>query len=347
VKVDLYQADQGASRLYRLAEPARVANNAGIHAQVLAEFPILPGPLQVGRHVPAPTDADVVVFQRPAKHKTVEAIVGFQRQGVAVIVDVDDDLSCLHPAHPARDAFNPALNPQQNFQHLRRACALADLVTVTTPALAARYGAHGRVEILPNCVPEALLARPPAGDGRTLGWSGRSAHHPGDLQATCGGVAEALRRTGWRFLIVGPAEDARARLALDEEPAATGGLELADWYAGIGRLDVGIVPLGDTAFNAAKSTLKGLEYAALGIPFVASPSHEYQALARQGVGVLAASRSRNWRSALVALMDDETLRHEAAQRGRTAVHEHHTFEVNAPRWCDAWTDAIANRKGRR
>jgi hypothetical protein len=56
------------------------------------------------------------------------------------------------------------------------------------------------------------------------------------------------------------------------------------------QMDIGIVPLSDVRFNDAKSYIKGLEYAAAGIPFIASPSPEYLELAEAGVGRIA----RNW-----------------------------------------------------
>ncbi len=54
-------------------------------------------------------------------------------------------------------------------------------------------------------------------------------------------------------------------------------------------IDIGIIPLNDIPFNHAKSFIKGLEYVAAGIPFIASYSPEYQYLAEQGIGRVANS----------------------------------------------------------
>ena len=59
------------------------------------------------------------------------------------------------------------------------------------------------------------------------------------------------------------------------------------YTSSVAELGVGLVPLLDSAFNRAKSWLKGLEYAALGVPFVASPTPEYVKLAGLGAGLLA------------------------------------------------------------
>jgi hypothetical protein len=45
-------------------------------------------------------------------------------------------------------------------------------------------------------------------------------------------------------------------------------------------IHVGLVPLTRGPFNEAKSYLKGLEYAAAGIPFIATPTEEYQVAVR-------------------------------------------------------------------
>jgi hypothetical protein len=66
--------------------------------------------------------------------------------------------------------------------------------------------------------------------------------------------------------------------------------------------DIGIVPLSDVPFNHAKSFIKGLEYAAAGVPFVSSYSPEYQHLADCGIGRVAKS-DLEWQEHLDCLLD--------------------------------------------
>lgn len=75
------------------------------------------------------------------------------------------------------------------------------------------------------------------------------------------------------------------------------------------KIDLGIVPLEDTMFNAAKSCLKGMEWAAQGIPFVASDLPEYEWL---GVGLLAKS-FRDWTRCLSRMLDPEFRAEKAAE----------------------------------
>ena len=297
---------------------------------------------------PKPIDADIIVLQRVANKTTLEVMMSLQQAGHAVVVEIDDDLSSLHPHHPAHKVLNPTNDPDTNWEIMRQACKQADMVIVTTPALAERYGRHGRVRVLPNCIPANLLDLEPQGDGRTIGWPGFTPTHPNDLRATCGGVAETIRRVpGSHFLMVGPIIGVQEQLGLDEEPEFTDGIPvIEDYYKAITRLDVGIVPLEDNRFNRAKSWLKGLELAACGVPFVASPVAEYQKLADEGIGVLAGYRGRNWRQQLERLLKDPALRQDMVFRASEVIEDHHTIETEYEHWVDAWYQAAVNRDKR-
>jgi hypothetical protein len=229
-----------------------------------------------------------------------------------------------------------------NWQHMAEACRMADLVTVSTPALAERYGRHGRVAVLENCIPERLLSMPRNSDGNTVGWTGFTPTHPGDLRATQGGVAEVVRK-GARYLQVGPATGVKEQLGLDGYPEATAALpNIEDYYLAIGRLDVGICPLLDTKFNHAKSWLKPLEMAARGVVPVMSPVREYRDFCEEGVGFLA-SRGREWRSHIERLLKDDRRRREESELARATAADW-TIEGNAHYWVEAWERALKNRQ---
>ena len=84
--------------------------------------------------------------------------------------------------------------------------------------------------------------------------------------------------------------------------------------------DIGVVPLNlPLDFNEAKSALKGLEYAAAGIPFVASPSGEYKRLASMGIGRIA-STPDEWVTHLTELLDPEVRQAEATKARELLVH---------------------------
>jgi hypothetical protein len=78
-------------------------------------------------------------------------------------------------------------------------------------------------------------------------------------------------------------------------------------------MDIGIVPLRDTPFNRAKSAIKGLEYAAAGVPFIAQNLDSYASLRNDlGVGRIA-KRPTDWIRHIKELLDVDIRREEAAR----------------------------------
>jgi glycosyltransferase involved in cell wall biosynthesis len=285
-------------------------------------------------------DIDIVVLQRPLMYFMPDVINMLHARGIKVVVELDDDFHAAQTANLAFMLNHPRTNAAQNWHHLGNCVRKADLVTVSTPALAQRYGSHGRVVMLRNCVDDDYLEFHSKGDGRTVGWAGSTINHPTDLQATRGGVAMALDdHPDWRFMCVGGAKYVDAvqeGLELKKPPDATPLRPLDLHPLVVSMIDVGIAPLADLAFNHAKSYLKGLEYAALGIPFVASDMPEYRRLQeRYGIGVIAKPKARDWRRRLNVIMDSED-RVPYREFARSQVRRYLTISRNAWRWHEVW-----------
>jgi glycosyltransferase involved in cell wall biosynthesis len=101
------------------------------------------------------------------------------------------------------------------------------------------------------------------------------------------------------------------------------------------------VPLDDIAFNEAKSGLKMLEYAALGVPVIASPTSDNARLHGAGIGVLA-SKPKHWASLLRRLLTDPDERAALAVAGRAAAASQ-TIEGTTDRWWDAWASCTTRK----
>jgi glycosyltransferase involved in cell wall biosynthesis len=340
MRVTLVAADEGPCSQYRLLWPGQaVANTHGVQTKVVRELPHFGH----DRHETstATPETDVIVVQRPMWRLVVDEIPELQRRGIAVAVDLDDDFLALHPDHRAHGQ----LDEDTTGSYLVQACVAADVVTGPAPALLDRYAPHGRGALIRNYLPEWALDVPDRRHGNTIGWSGVAADHPGDLEDTGGAVAAVLRAHGARFHVVGPPDGVAERLGLDRPASGTGMLSIHDYFQALGSIDVGIVPLEPSRFNTAKSCLKGLEWAAAGVPFVASPTPEYEWLADQGIGRIART-PQEWEERLSELLGDEALRHEFASSARRLVAERFLLPGNAWRWVDAWSQARANRQAR-
>lgn len=355
--VKVYPADLGGCGYYRITWPARALQAQG-HESVDVVMPDEPEERQIqaqwlrrdGGHDEllgvAPMDADVVVLQRPLTDTLAQAVPMLQRQGIKVVVEIDDDFEAISRRNVSWSHVQPHLHPRRNKAWLAAACAQADLVVCSTLALAERYGSHGRVRVVRNRVPAAYLdiERPTIDAPASIGWSGSTETHPDDLQVTGGGVARAVRATGATFAVVGTGRGVRQRLGLAEHPVACGWQPIEHYPIAMAQFDVGIVPLELTAFNAAKSSLKMMEMAALGVVPVVSPTPENLRLWGEAVGIVADS-PRRWEGILKRLVRDDDYRTELAERSR-GVMRRHTIEGNADEWLAAWTAPLSAGKVR-
>lgn len=280
-------------------------------------------------------DADVAVVQRVTRSIAVDFVATLKAAGHRVVVDVDDDLDALHPAHPYRGVLD---GDTRSADNLHAACQLADVVTVTTQPLADRYG-YGKAVVLPNLIPARYLEVKARRKGPLrVGWTGRPISHLGDALVMGGRVGPVVAAAGARFAAWGQTADITfgqvgvpvgARVAVPYRPLRSGFPE------SVAELSVGLAPLQPTTFDIAKSWLKACEYAALGVPWVASPLPEYTKLHEMGCGLLAHSPDE-WADHVARLLASPGERADLAEAGR-AVMAHLTYEEHAHRWASAWT----------
>jgi glycosyltransferase involved in cell wall biosynthesis len=345
VKVYVYPADQHGCGMYRLIWPAKALAARGYDVTVVrpgdgSDLGLEAGIDINGRVVSVnyPPDADVIVMQRVA-HRFLRQAVPFMRaQGVAVVVDMDDDLSNIHPANPAYHHFDPENVSEKSADYswvtAQESCWDATMVTVSTEALIGRYAPHGRAVVLRNCVPESYLDVPHP-DSARVGWGGSVASHPTDLQVM-GDAVKRLVAWGHRFHLVGPPQGVDEVLGIGPADVfPTGVVKMVRWPFALTQLGIGVAPLARSVFNDAKSHLKILELSALGVPFVASPSPEYAGFATsQGVGLLARTPVE-WFNHINTLIKDAGLRRRMSAAGRD-VAARWTIEGNCTAWWEAW-----------
>jgi glycosyltransferase involved in cell wall biosynthesis len=113
--------------------------------------------------------------------------------------------------------------------------------------------------------------------------------------------------------------------------------------ADLAALDIGLLPLEDNAHDRGKSPLKLLQYAAAGVPMVASPVGMDPAVFRPGENYLAATADDDWIDAIKRLVDDPDLRTRLGMAARAAVAEHYGFD----RYTADFVDALLTAAGRR
>lgn len=285
-------------------------------------------------------EADVVVLQRPLSRQVFEVIGHLQDAGVAVVVELDDDFTSIHPRNVAWEKVQPHNDPHHNWRWLQRSCERADAFVCTTEILR-KYKPENST-VIPNYVPEwyttinSTYHQPPH-----IGWSGSLNVHPNDLPEVGSGVAQLVREGTHHFRVVGTGVGVPPQLNLPEEYDCkpTEWVPIEDYPNKMAEIDIGIVPLKLTDFNHAKSWLKGLEFAACGVPFVASATQPYiDLVSRYGIGAVVL-KQKHWKSQ-IARIDPEP--DGIIARQKVLINDL-TIERRAEEWLRAWQSAADAR----
>jgi glycosyltransferase involved in cell wall biosynthesis len=290
-----------------------------------------------------PPDLDVLVGQQ---------VFGADRGGVwrnaastpgrttALVFETDDDVWNLHGTNQEALGFrDPEL-----MASLEDSIRCADAVSVTTTALGEQISRlNQNVHVLPNCIDEALLRRERRRNDRlTIGWAGGSSHH-NDFAFAGKELRTFFRRNPEVELhIVGA--DFRAQLGRPRDRLSMWSENLVDYLARL-DFDIGIAPLAYHAFNRSKSDIKVLEYAALGIPVVATDYGPYSDSVQHGVTGFLVKRPHEWERYLRELVNDEAMRLEmGANAKRWAATR--TIQGNIWRWEEAYRSAVGTAEAR-
>jgi glycosyltransferase involved in cell wall biosynthesis len=110
----------------------------------------------------------------------------------------------------------------------------------------------------------------------------------------------------------------------------------------LSHLDIGIAPLLDNDFNRIRSDVKLKEYAAVGLPWLASPVGPYRGMGEDEGGRLVSDD--RWHAELDALVKDADERDRLGFRGRRWA-EGESIEHHVDRW-EAVLGEAAARAGR-
>jgi hypothetical protein len=335
VRVVVYPADAFGCGSFRMRWPGEACAQAGHDVQVVEPKDRRLRVVMEGHTVRdvLDVDADVVVLQRVTHAYMAQAVGVMRAKGITVVVDVDDDLSSIHPSNPAWAVHRPGAG-LHSWHNVSLACRNASLVTVSTPALLDVYARHGRGHVLPNYLPDYYYGIERV-DSDTIGWPGSYHSHPNDPESLGGAVARLVDE-GADFVMRGDSTGAGRAFGLAADPIG-GAVPIEEWPRAVASLGVGIAPLADTKFNRAKSWLKPLEMSAAGVPWVASPRAEYQRLHALGAGVLA-DRPRAWHRELKRLRESAATRAELSEAGRR-VAEGLRLRDHSWKWIEAWTKA--------
>jgi glycosyltransferase involved in cell wall biosynthesis len=358
VRVVFLANQRSANGLYRAVLPMTGLVQHG--HDVRAVVPKAKGTF--GQHL---ADADVLLVHRYCDTPTQRLMRYARERGIAVVWDDDDDAGSNRGTTVYRQAS--ALTWERRRADVNRVLGLADVVTAPSAELAGRFSQRGAgsVAVIENYVPSLFLkVRPEPHDGVTIGWVAGAEH---DFDAEQLSIAAVLQR------VLDARSDVRVvtmglRLPIDSDRYEHDrGVKLVEFTADrrahggrtsnvhmqravpglvnrIAQFDIAIAPLADAPFNRARSNVKLKEYAAAGVPWLASPTGPYAGMGEAQGGRLVPDDG--WYDALLRLVDKPRERRKLAKRARKWVAEQ-TIEQNVERWEAVLDDAVAHAGGAR
>jgi glycosyltransferase involved in cell wall biosynthesis len=289
---------------------------------------------------------DVVYLYRAHDLRAAEPLLAWAaRWGRPVVYDTDDlvwDQRLVEYCFLERH-YSPGevAGFQAMFAQAERLMARADAFVASTPYLATRLKSDfGRPTFTsPNALSRDAVARAEAVRGRhrvgpagavTLGYfSGWPKNHEEDFAV----AMPALRR------LLAEHPEARLRIVGHLDPTTLAGLPMGrverlpfvPWHQlpeQIAAVDVNLAPLVDNPHRRAKSAIKVLEAALIGVPSVASALDPYAWIEHGRTGMCAAGDDA-WYAGLLALVADGELRRALGEAARAEALARNTTDACA------------------
>jgi glycosyltransferase involved in cell wall biosynthesis len=285
---------------------------------------------------------DLVHIHRPAiLYDDGDVVTRLLERGIAVGFDEDDNVVDMPLGLEERTDQPWAPRARRNFELLLEHVHRADLVTTPSEHLADRFEAAGagNVHVVDNYLPGAFSRVAPQGhDGFVIGWhAGRE--HLVDVDEL--GLVETLERIleAHRDVRV---ETINIELGL-EHPRyrCEESLPIERLTQRLADFDLGLVPLADIPFNRGRSNVKAREYAAAGVPWLASPVGSYAHLGpAQGGRLVGPDR---WFEAIDDMIRARRERRKLAKAAKAWAKEETIWNM-APTWERLFAGAVANRR---
>lgn len=337
----------GGAGFYRCVSPAKELSKHGFEAVVGDNLGVMPDGsfvVKAGWDNVEHRGCDIIVLQRWMSADAADHIRRARAAGQVVINDCDDWYDGLDPSNIAWKHSHPKFSPDANRNHYREVLGASTALTVSTDYLAERLQRlNSNVIVVPNAIDVARWKfRDVSEEKPAVGWVGAVGFRSRDLEELRGVLGPFCVRNKIRFHHSGhaPGAPSAAEIMSLSENVKTSTSSMANIYNYpdlFVRFSIGIVPLSSIPFNRAKSSIKGLEYGACGIPFVASSTPEYQKLASEGGG-RTARKPRDWIRYLEQLLDPDERR--IAGLAARKASESHDMADNWTAWRDAYYELL-------
>jgi hypothetical protein len=327
----------GSTR-YRSFNIAEVAQRAGHRVRVKNAASVTPKDL---------ASFDLVSWLRPVASQKLFSLIGqAKKMGIICIADLDDlivDPSLAEQSPAVVNRFAKVGQIRQRFANHATAVHAFDAITVSTDFLRERVGSifpelsiatvhNGLSEYWLQHVEALPAVYPPV---ETLGYLPGSRSHDNDFASVLLPLTQWLTKCTSRQLnIVGKLSITGHRLPAYQVKRAP----WVDYFSLpeiINQQNATMAPLSESVFNQAKSHVKFIEAAALGVPTIATPIAD---IAQHNTdGLLLPSNTQQWLDSLELAVEVDFRREHARALEHYAL-EHCTATHYATPLINAWAE---------
>jgi glycosyltransferase involved in cell wall biosynthesis len=306
--------------------------------------------------------AHIIIIQRQSEPQAFEAIEQAQSMGKKIVYEIDDLLQCVDPNNPAFSYWTPSGANLSRALNIIRKC---DAVQVSTKRLRNEYALWNRtIDVLPNYLDKSLWGTDDWSDTDwkdfneranddiiRIAWSGAHSHYY-DLQVIEQIITKICRKyPNVHFCLIGYWGESKTGPNLFQEliPSTTKcshcnntgqlekipGTDLLYYPKKLRQsaFDVAVAPLIETGFNEAKSDVKIKEYAALGLPVIASAVGPYRESVQHGYTGFLASTGKEWFDAMEELIKNKDLRLTLGKNNHEWYRKN-TIDIHIQKWLE-------------
>jgi glycosyltransferase involved in cell wall biosynthesis len=283
---------------------------------------------------------DVCIVQRCCTKDHFEFIQLVRKLGMTIVYDLDDnmwEIPRFNPAHSVLTAYKDGFATCMQY---------TDVISVSTSKLKRAVEKHVKIGKNPgtgldipiivteNKMEKRMFSEPMQREEVVVGWAGSSSHI-GDFEIMEEGLIEAAQEHPWvTFEFRGCPPPPQINNLPNSRfmlwyPVAEFCSRMPTW-----GWSIGLAPLIDNPFNAAKSSIKMLESAYCGIPCLASHVEPYDRFTSHDSELrwLLCYGKYSWARKLRELINDKARREELGRRAKAVAEEHYTWQGKHEGW---------------
>ncbi len=275
-----------------------------------------------------------VLIQRPADKILTQFCIDAKKEGIKVVVEMDDDLHNIHSSNPAKGFYTQdKINDNMNILRL------CDFIHCSTDYLKHSLKHPKKTTVFENAL--NLKKYNHSYDKRyDVMWTGSETH--ADSLMLIKGVIKQLLEQGVKVGLMSGKKFLES--IFDPHP----NLDILDlipfnsYYHIPALTKVFLTPLPDNHFNRSKSCLKIIEAAAWGVPCISSDTEPYRKFHNKSDGgnILVSDKFSDWMKVISSLLDNQYLWQEKSEKSFAAVKNIYNLELVNKKRADWWSSIL-------